>query len=311
MRADRLLAIILRLLYFGRLTAGELADELGVSERTIYREIKTLVSTDLPLVAESGRMGGYYLLESFPLSRHSLSLSGLIDFYRELAVKTGRSYEKDSLKAVEIIADMMPGSAGGRNLLAGADLLEPEGFSGRLVEKLKKLYSACHGEEMLDLGYYDAEKGYCFHRIRPGSLIYRGSEWYLSAHSCKLGSYRLFALASIEEITPAETISDRNEDDISGDRARTAASRSDEDYFTCRLFIEKSEEERALKLFPAGAYLGEREGGLIFELYWPRSRWVKQTILSFGGSALVISPDWLAAEIKKEVEELLARYESN
>jgi len=309
MRADRLLAIILRLLYSGRLTAKELADELGVSERTIYREIRALDCTDLPLVAEPGRKGGYYLLESFPLSRHSLSLSVLLDFYSELAVKTGRCYEKDRLRAVEIIADMMPGAAGSRNLLSDADFLEPAGVAGRRVEKLKKLYSACREEESLKLGYYDADRGYSFHSVTPGSIIYRGFEWYLSGHSSQEGSFQLFALGSIEEIEAVDTGSMPGPDYEIDDQGRTADSRSGDEYLSCRLLIEKGEEKRAFELLPAGAYAGEREDGLIFELNWPCSRWVKRTILSFGNSALVISPDWLAAEIREEAEGLLARYE--
>jgi len=39
MRADRLLAILMLLQARGRLTAAQLAQELEVSERTIYRDI--------------------------------------------------------------------------------------------------------------------------------------------------------------------------------------------------------------------------------------------------------------------------------
>ncbi|MBO0793498.1 MAG: HTH domain-containing protein, partial [Ktedonobacteraceae bacterium] len=42
MRADRLLSILMLLQAKGRMTAHDLADQLEVSERTIYRDLEAL-----------------------------------------------------------------------------------------------------------------------------------------------------------------------------------------------------------------------------------------------------------------------------
>jgi len=49
----------------GRLTAQELADELEVSERTIYRDLQALSTAGVPVYAERGPGGGCSLLESY------------------------------------------------------------------------------------------------------------------------------------------------------------------------------------------------------------------------------------------------------
>ena len=54
MRADRLLSMLMLLETKGRMTAIQLAKELEVSERTIYRDITALNTAGIPIYAESG-----------------------------------------------------------------------------------------------------------------------------------------------------------------------------------------------------------------------------------------------------------------
>jgi predicted DNA-binding transcriptional regulator YafY len=65
MRADRLLSILMLLQTRGTITAQILAQELEVSERTIYRDIESLSTAGIPVYTERGPGGGCALLESY------------------------------------------------------------------------------------------------------------------------------------------------------------------------------------------------------------------------------------------------------
>ena len=65
MRADRLLSLLMLLQIRGRMTARELALELEVSERTIYRDIDALSAAHVPVYGECGPRGGFELLDSY------------------------------------------------------------------------------------------------------------------------------------------------------------------------------------------------------------------------------------------------------
>ncbi len=65
MRADRLLAMLMLLQTRGTLTAAELASELEVTERTIYRDVIALSSAGIPVYTERGPGGGIALVENY------------------------------------------------------------------------------------------------------------------------------------------------------------------------------------------------------------------------------------------------------
>ena len=73
MRADRLLSILMLLQARGRMTAGQLATEVEVSLRTIYRDIDALCISGVPIYSDRGRDGGYALLDSYRTSLTGLN----------------------------------------------------------------------------------------------------------------------------------------------------------------------------------------------------------------------------------------------
>ncbi|MBN1977689.1 MAG: YafY family transcriptional regulator [Anaerolineae bacterium] len=73
MRADRLLSILMLLQARGQVTAEQLAEELEVSVRTIYRDIGALSTAGVPVYAERGPGGGCALVEGYRTSLTGLT----------------------------------------------------------------------------------------------------------------------------------------------------------------------------------------------------------------------------------------------
>ena len=65
MRASRLVALLLLLQARGRMTAAQLAAELEVSVRTVYRDVESLHEAGIPLYGDAGHRGGYRLVDGY------------------------------------------------------------------------------------------------------------------------------------------------------------------------------------------------------------------------------------------------------
>lgn len=69
MQIERLIQIVFLLLSHDHITAQQLAEELGVSTRTIYRDANILSIAGIPITSQKGYGGGLFLLHGFSLDK--------------------------------------------------------------------------------------------------------------------------------------------------------------------------------------------------------------------------------------------------
>ncbi len=207
MRADRLLSILLLLQTRQRITAGELARRLEVSERTIYRDMEALGSAGVPVLSERGTGGGWSLLEEY-----RTNLTGLTDaevralfLTRPAKLLADLGLEKASDAALLKLLTALPAiRRPGAEDVQSRIYLDAAGWhrADEAIPLLPTLQEAVLSDHALDLTYQRGDGTVVERRVEPLGLVAKGNVWYLLAKS--EGDVRTYRVSRIQEAAIAD-----------------------------------------------------------------------------------------------------------
>jgi predicted DNA-binding transcriptional regulator YafY len=172
-RSERLLALIQALRRHRHPVSGQaLADELGVSLRTIYRDIQTLIGQGAPIDGEAGL--GFILKPGFvlpPLMFSDEELEALVLGLRWVAQRTDASFEHAAMNALAKIAAVLPDDL--RNNVEGIGLIA---FPGRDADQqrfdLTSIRGAIRSEQMVVIDYADVTGQHTRRTVWPIALAF-------------------------------------------------------------------------------------------------------------------------------------------
>ncbi|MFJ1756418.1 helix-turn-helix transcriptional regulator [Kitasatospora sp. NPDC088134] len=185
MRAARLIRMALLLQSAPGLTAAEVGRELGVSGRTVIRDVQALQEAGVPVVAERGRGGGYRLAAGYrtrlttlhPGEAETLYLSGLPGALRDLGLSDAADTARLKLSATLLPSLRAAAESSVRrfHLDAPAWFREPSA-----PELLPELARAVRADLAVELAYArpGREPGPA-RRVEPYGLVLKAGVWYL------------------------------------------------------------------------------------------------------------------------------------
>jgi predicted DNA-binding transcriptional regulator YafY len=196
-RADRLVSLALLLQARGRVTGRALAAELGVSVRTVYRDLEVLAAAGVPVITESGPGGGFRLMDGyrFPLrglrpdEAEALLILGVPGALRDLGLD-------QALAAAHRQIQVTSGAAAG--VLVHLDM--PRWFgSQEEVPCLRDLARALRLGRQVRLAYRHGDgREDAARPVGPLGLVNKAGTWYLVAsHTGGPGDPRVFRAGRI------------------------------------------------------------------------------------------------------------------
>ena len=312
-RPARLLEMLIRLRGAPRLTAQELADEFGVSRRTMQRDLRDLAELGVRLIAAPGPGGGYVLARDQRLAPLTLSVDealGVLLSYDAFAGYAQAPFEAAGAglsAATKLRAALSPDAVREIERLSRhvAIIARPIGDPAPLLGDL--LGAAIDGAYLRVV--YDSKSGRSERTVFPFGIYAMGGCWYCACHddqrdaNVSLRADRVIALSRVEgersrppHIPIAHWLDIVERDDGHGLPLRASV--------TPRGML--SYELRAL----FGAIRPDGQGGGVIDGSIPRLEvaWFASRLLAVGTEVNVESPPELIAAIRAQAAAIADLY---
>ncbi|MFF9486920.1 helix-turn-helix transcriptional regulator [Streptomyces sp. NPDC014676] len=183
---------------------GELADRLGVSRRTVRRDIDRLRELGYPVQATMGADGGYRLVAGKAMPPLVLDDEEAVAIAVGLRAGAGHALEgvdEASVRALAKLEQVLPGRLRHRvNTLQAATTPLTSGDGATIApETLTVMASTVAGHERLRFAYRAADGTESRRVTEPYRLVSTGRRWYLVAYDLDRADWRTFRVDRVSD----------------------------------------------------------------------------------------------------------------
>jgi predicted DNA-binding transcriptional regulator YafY len=319
-RADRLVSLVLLLRRHGRLTAATLARELGVSTRTVLRDIEALSTAGVPVYAERGRLGGFALLPGFQTEltglNHDEALALLVAGSRRGAqvFGLGSALASAMLKVVDALPESHRATASDA---VERLLIDPETdlLSRRLVAEevpdtvVTEVRRAVFAGHKLRIHYAAVDQPPKWRTVDPiGLVTVRDQGYLLATRSGADRTYRLSRVLAAEELPePAQRPNRVDLHQAWQERSTRFRIGGDPVTVLVRVHPERREDLVGTAL-AVHAEEADADGWLRLEVTFQDSRHAEWALWQLATNAEAMAPQWLRTSLRNRAVAIATSY---
>lgn len=316
-RTERLFSLVLLLQNRPSMTSRELAEHFGVSRRTIFRDLRALSESGVPLTYAEG--GGYEILEGYqlpPLMLSAREAATLLIGTEFMKLQSDAALRKDADEVGLKIRSVLP-----REVQEFIDELRD-----RTVLDPYWLYASAHDEDDHEGRWYELSEAVAKQKsvfmeyyvpsrdevtkrkVNPLGLVYYTDHWNLIAFDHLREGIRNFRLdrihtmhVSFERFEPPEGF---DLEEHLQERGESPANRR------IRIHFEHHVYPAARRGIPAPIEEEhEDEDGTTVTFYFENLEYVARWLLRYGQQARVLEPEELIEQVCEEAKALAGMYE--
>jgi predicted DNA-binding transcriptional regulator YafY len=201
-RLSRLTAILTQLQTKRIITSTELAKKFSVSIRTIYRDIRALEQSGVPIMTEEGK--GYSLMEGYripPVTFTETQANALILAEQLVLKNKDASFVKDYSEAIEKIKAVLGHTVKDKaNFLADRTRFSQNVNSEKNSSNLSDLQFALTNFRVIKIEYSNEKNQATSRLIEPFALLSTQENWLLVAWCRTRKEFRYFRLDRIKKM---------------------------------------------------------------------------------------------------------------
>ncbi|MFB9328829.1 helix-turn-helix transcriptional regulator [Paenibacillus aurantiacus] len=310
-KSKRLMELMMTVNRKRRFKVRELADEFGVSTRTILRDLQELSELGVPLYSEAGPHGGYQVVRERVLPPIAFTEEEAVAMF--FAVHALRHYaslpfEAESASALGKFYRHMPGDVRDRidSMKDRVDFVTPVRRGD--APCLAILLDAAVHRKVLRIEYETKEEGSGERCIQPVCIYANNGLWYCTAYCFLREGFRVFRADRIRSASEAADVKpldlgeirlSRREHEVLHDPIRLGAKLT-------RAGVQRCESE--LWLSPLIEVYEDGGGRIDRDVSRGDIPFYADFFIGLGREALVEEPEELKEAIRERLAELQAQY---
>jgi predicted DNA-binding transcriptional regulator YafY len=301
------------------MTAAELAAELEVSVRTIYRDVEALAEAGVPIYAERGPHGGVRLVDGY-----RTRLTGLTADEAEAVFLSGVPGPAAALglgtvvaaARLKVMAALPPELRARAGRVAERFHLDAPGWFQPAEElaHLETLAGAVWDSHRLRIRYRRGERGGVVDReIDPLGLVLKGGIWYVVARA--VTNVRTYRVSRVEAVEVLDERFERPDDFELADywqRSTAAYERElDRVHLTVRVAVDRLDafaDVAGSRVMSGAMRLDDEPDHVRLRVAFDWADEAISAALRMGASAEVLEPEWLRESIVKRARAVVERY---
>jgi len=312
--ATRLITLIMLLQRQPNQKAAALADELGVSVRSLHRYIHQLEEMGIPIYSERGPKGGFSLARGYRMPPLVFTAGEAVAVYLGTSLVGqlwGQLYEEAARGALVKVDNVLPDEqrhevAWARRTLVATGLHRAQGAS--LASHLEKLRQAVRDRRRLQMLYRGRGRPEPSEReLEPYALVHRWGWWYVVGYCRLRRAVRTFRVDRIVDLAlTGETFSVPADFDV---HTYLASESDSQPSLQARLLIAPEAAISAADNRFLWESMEERSDGSIeVVLNVPDLEWAASLALSFGPAVTALEPDELRQRIGDYARAIAQKY---
>ena len=310
MRAERLLRLLLRLQTRGQSTVDELAQHLGVSPRTVQRDLDALSLAGVPVYSVRGRRGGWSLLPDYRTRLTGLSPSEVMSVFvgasAHVLADLGMDVSSD-LAMSKLIAALPDAARRDAEFARQRLLIDHAGWDGRREAPhwLDLCRDAIWQERRIAITYKDRIEPFT---VAPLGLVAKTHNWYLVARRSD-GELRTYLLSRMTSAALTDESFTRPEGFDLAEHWTEAQQRFRAGHSSYP-FVVKVRNGAERRFRPTAPVLRDADGWSVVEADLENPTEACAAVLAQAGDAVVIAPPELALMVGQAASKIAGSHPS-
>ena len=283
-----------------QVTAGEMAEHFGVSQRTIYRWVDALNLAGVPVYSTKGKGGGIHVSEKYALDKTVFTDAEKAEILSSLNALNALSGQKNS--AVSKFRSLVSSD---KNI----DWIEVD-FSpwNPKMQEIRKLFSllkrAVIDCKKVSFDYFPRD-GFCTNRtVHPWKIVFRGQAWYLYGY-CETKCVNLYF--KLSRMMNLKILSEKVQSEYFTkieDKEYKGYTEESSPLVTLKMKVSNEDLSRILDDFKADSIEEDTPQTKILTMTVHKMPWLVDYLLSFGSRLTLLEPEEIIKELKTEIHKM-------